>query len=162
MKRKLFKRFLICMLTALTITGICRANDAFMKKKVKLNKTSVTLKVGKKYKLKVKNTKAKVKWKSNKKKVATVSKKGVVTAKKKGKATITAKIGKKKLTCKIKVVKAGTSIPSPTSKPAATKKPGTSSSATSAKPTKAPKDSLIAQPTANPSTKDDGWVPGWY
>ena len=72
----------------------------------KLNKKSVTLKVGKTYKLKVKNTTKKVTWTSSKKSVATVSKTGKVTAKKKGTATITAKVGSKKLKCKVTVKKA--------------------------------------------------------
>ena len=50
--------------------------------KVKLNKKSLTLTVGKTYKLKVKGTKKKVKWSSSNKKVASVNKKGKVTAKK--------------------------------------------------------------------------------
>ena len=70
---------------------------------VKLNKKSVTLKVGKTVTLKVKGTKKKVKWVSSNKKVATVTQKGKVKAKKKGTATIYAKVGKKKLKCKIKV-----------------------------------------------------------
>nr|MBP3597883.1 Ig-like domain-containing protein [Eubacterium sp.] len=74
------------------------------KKQPKLNKTKLTLKVGKTAKLKVKNTKKKVKWSSSKKKVATV-KNGKVTAKKVGKTTITAKVGKKKLKCKVTVTK---------------------------------------------------------
>ena len=73
------------------------------KKKVKLNKKKVTLEIGKKVTLKLKNNKKKVKWSSSNKKVATV-KKGKVTAKKKGKATITAKVGKKKYRCKVTVI----------------------------------------------------------
>ena len=81
---------------------------AAAKKKVKLNKTKVVLKVGKKTTLKLKNNKKKVKWSSNKKKVATVTKKGVVKAKKKGTAKITAKVGKKKYVCKVTVKAAST------------------------------------------------------
>lgn len=69
----------------------------------KISKTKLSVNVGKKYTLKVKNTKKKVKWSSSKKSVATVSAKGVVTAKKKGTATITAKVGNKKYTCKVTV-----------------------------------------------------------
>lgn len=167
MKKRIFNRTLICVFAALFVAGLLMANNAFLKKKIKLNKASATLKVGSKLKLKVKNTKKKVTWKSSKKKVATVSKKGVVTAKKTGKTTITAKVGKKKLTCKIKVVKAGSSTSSKTPKATATPKPGTTSKPSgtqkpSTKPTATPKDSLANQPTANPSTRDDGWVPGWY
>lgn len=60
---------------------------------IKLNKTSVTLKVGESLTLKTKitgNSKA-IMWKSSNTKVATVNSKGVVTAKEKGQATILAK-----------------------------------------------------------------------
>jgi len=75
------------------------------KKKVKLNKTKVTLKVGKSYKLKLKNNMKKVKWTviSGKKYVQLKSKKktGVtIVAKKKGMAKVQAKVGKKKYVCK--------------------------------------------------------------
>ncbi len=88
-------------------------------KKVKLNKTKLTLKVGKTYKLKVKNIKAKVKvkWSSSKKKIATVNKKGKVTAKKKGTAKITAKVKKKRYVCKVTVKKTPTRKTSPSPKP---------------------------------------------
>lgn len=72
---------------------------------IKLNKTKVTLKVGKSTKLKVKGTNKKVKWSSSKKKIATVNKNGKVVAKKIGKTTITAKVSNKKYTCKVTVVK---------------------------------------------------------
>ena len=73
--------------------------------KVSLNKTKVTLTVGKTVTLKVKGTKAKVKWSSSKKSVASVSKKGKVKARKPGKAYITAKVGAKKYRCRV-IVKA--------------------------------------------------------
>ena len=82
------------------------AMNADAKAKPKLSKKKVTLTVGKKVKLKVKNAgKKKVKWKTSNKKVAKVNKKGVVKAKKAGKATITAKVGKKKFKCKVIVKK---------------------------------------------------------
>lgn len=71
----------------------------------KLNKTSATLAVGSKLKLKIRNANADtaIKWSSSQKSVATVSKKGVVTAKSEGTATIKAVISKKTLTCKVTV-----------------------------------------------------------
>lgn len=74
-----------------------------VKKQIKLNKTSITLKKGKTYQLKLKNTSKKVTWKSTNKKVATVGKKGKVTAKKKGNAVIKAVSGGKTYRCKVKV-----------------------------------------------------------
>lgn len=76
---------------------------AQMKAKPAINKKKVTLTVGEKARLKVKNCKKKVQWKSSKKKVATVSSKGVVKAKKAGKTKITAKAGKKKYVCRVTV-----------------------------------------------------------
>lgn len=80
----------------------------------KLNKTKITLTVGNKKKLKVKNTRKKVKWSSKNKTVASVNKKGVVKAKKKGKTTIIAKVGKKKLRCKVVVKQVSAQKPSET------------------------------------------------
>lgn len=93
-------------------------------KKVKLNKSKLSLYVGKSYTLKLKNTKKKIKWSSSKKKVATVSKKGKVKAKKKGTCKIIAKVRRKKYVCKVTVKKKAirsTSIPDikPTSTPSA-------------------------------------------
>lgn len=85
----------------LTLSPI-QANAA---KKVKLNKSKLSLYVGKSYTLKLKNNKSKVKWTSSKKSVATVSSKGKVKAKKKGSCKITAKVGKKKYVCKVTVKK---------------------------------------------------------
>lgn len=69
---------------------------------VKLNKSKITLEVGKTTTLKITGTKKKPTWKSSNKKVATVNG-GKVTAKKKGTATIAATVGKKKYTCKVTV-----------------------------------------------------------
>lgn len=106
---KTVKRIAATVLTlALVLTMLPIANmDVLAAKKVKLNKKKITLLVGQKKKLKVKNKpkRVKVKWKSSKKKVAKVSKKGVVTAKKAGKTIITARVGKKKLKCRVVVKK---------------------------------------------------------
>lgn len=62
--------------------------------RIRLNKTAVTMEVGDKYRLSLKNIpkNGKVTWSSTSKTKASVSKKGVVTAKKRGKATIKAKL----------------------------------------------------------------------
>lgn len=71
---------------------------------VKINKSKITLAVGKTATLKITGTKQKPRWKSSNKKVATVGLTGgKVTAKKKGTATVTATIGKKKYACKVTV-----------------------------------------------------------
>lgn len=106
---------------------------------VKINKKSLSIKVGKTYKLKVKGTKKKVKWSSSNKKVVTVSSKGVVKGKKAGKATVTAKVGKKKYKCKVKVT--------------AVKKT-TSSNQTPAQPTPTPVPAPTPVPTQAPSNVD--------
>ena len=97
----------------------------------KLNKKTISVKVGSKYKIKLKNgnKKAKVTWKINKKKVARITKKSTkgkkafatVKGLKKGKAKLTAtyKLGKKskKLTCTVTVKEKGDSVtPVPTQK----------------------------------------------
>lgn len=107
-RRQPWARALALALAAAMIMPQSMDAAAAAKKKVKLNKTKVVLKVGKKTTLKLKNNKKKVKWSSNKKKVATVTKKGVVKAKKKGTAKITAKVGKKKYVCKVTVKAAAT------------------------------------------------------
>lgn len=105
-KRELRKCLPLLLLVGAVFLAISGSMPVCAKASPKLNKTKLSLKVGKKYKLKLKNYKKKVKWSSSKKKVATVSKKGVVTAKKAGTATIKAKAGKKTYKCKVTVKKA--------------------------------------------------------
>lgn len=99
-----------------TATVQVKAVPADKIKKITLNKKSLVLKVGKKYRLKIKTktpsnaSKKKILWKSNRPKIAKVSSSGRVTAKKKGNAVITctfiSKDGtKKRATCKVKVKK---------------------------------------------------------
>ena len=100
------KKYLILILnlSAILILGLSIFyNDASAK--VSLNRKSVTLKVGKKYTLRVKNTKKKVKWKSNNKRIATINSKGIVKAKRAGKTRVYARVSGKKLYCKIIVKK---------------------------------------------------------
>ncbi|MBE5957249.1 MAG: hypothetical protein E7254_00090 [Lachnospiraceae bacterium] len=104
---KLFKRIVAVCLCLVIALGCFQSYDIVAKsKKIKLNKTKITLQEKGKVKLVLKNVKAKkVKWSSSNKKVAKVSKKGVVTAKKAGKATIKAKYKKKTYKAKIIVKK---------------------------------------------------------
>lgn len=104
---KNLKKWYVLLLTALLLgmLGVPGNIQAKSVKKVKLNKTSVSLTVGKTTKLKLKRAPKgkKVTWSSNRKKVASVTKKGKVTAKKAGRAKITAKQGKKIYTCMVTV-----------------------------------------------------------
>lgn len=75
----------------------------------KLSKTSITVKKGKTYQLKMQNTKQKYKWSSKNKSIATVTSKGKVTGKKTGTTYIYAKSASGKIfKCKV-VVKKSTS-----------------------------------------------------
>ena len=135
---------------SLLITGTMVPGGASAKGKIKLNKKKVTIKVGQKVKLKLKNTKKKkVTWKSSKKKVASVTKKGVVKGKKKGTAKITAKCGKKKYVCKVTVKARGEYQESiyETARPGSTQAPGAS-----AKPSSKPSVSPSAKPGQNATT----------
>ena len=118
-------------------------------KKIKLEKKTVTVTVGKTVKLKLKNNKKKVKWTviSGKKNVI-LSKKGKASAtikgKKAGKAKVQAKIGKKKYVCKVTVknpkkdqssTTKGTAEPGSNTGTAAVTKPGSNVSQSTVTPT---------------------------
>ena len=115
---KCMKKPLAFLLALMMIITIIPASTTYAAtKKPTLSAKKVTLEVGKKKTLKVKNIdkNATLKWSSNKKTVATVSKKGVVKAVKAGAATITCKVttkNKKKytLTCKVTVKKAAVNV----------------------------------------------------
>lgn len=134
---------LVCSLVAGITVPVSAA------KKMKLSSKKITLKVGQKKKLEVKNTAKKVKWsiKSGKKYISLSGKKKtsvVVKAKKQGKAVVLAKIGNKKLTCQVTIKKADTKKPVvPTTAPTATVTP--------AVPTSTPAGTLTPTPSASPS-----------
>lgn len=94
------KSALLCLITLLALFVCVGEVQAA---KVKLNKSKVTMYVGKTVTLKVTGSKQKVTWKSSKKKVATVNAKGKVIAKKAGTTIISAKLQKKTYKCKIMV-----------------------------------------------------------
>lgn len=77
--------------------------------KAKLNKTSISVAVGKSETLKVSGNIGKVTWSSSDKSVATVSSKGTVKGVKAGTCTITAKVDGKSLKCKVTVNKTSSS-----------------------------------------------------
>lgn len=110
---KQMKKLLAFVLAFAMIITIYQPSAAYAAtKKTRLNAKTMTLQVGQKKTLKVKNAgkKTKLKWSSNKKSIATVSKKGVVKAVKAGNAVVTCKVTTKngkttKLTCKVAVKK---------------------------------------------------------
>lgn len=137
-------------------------------KKLKLNKTKATIKVGSKVKITVKNAKkkTKVKWKTSKKKVAKITKKkskgkkpyATVKGMKKGTAKITAtyKKGKKnkKLTCKVTVKAKGTNKPTPSQGSNTPNPPSQKPGGPTAVPTDTPVPTPTIKPTMQPSTQN--------
>ena len=159
-KRKWKQGIAVLTAAALVLTGITVPGSAGAKAKIRLNKKKVTIKVGGKVTLKLKNAKKKVIWKSSKKKVASVSAKGIVRGKSAGTAKITAKSNKKSYTCTVIVKEKrdsfvepdetempGTTVPTakPTGEP--TKAPVNPTS----NPTKAPASEAPVNPTSNPT-----------
>lgn len=105
-KNKVFVVFIMSILIMFAVNiASYKSVYAATKDSIYLNKTNVTLNVGKTVNLKISGTNKKVKWTSNKKSVATVSSKGKVKAISKGTATITAKVNGKKYNCKVVVYK---------------------------------------------------------
>lgn len=90
---KQMKKLLAFVLAFAMIITIYQPSAVYAAKKLSLSAKTMTLQVGQKKTLKVKNAgkKAKLKWSSNKKSIATVSKKGVVKAVKAGNAVVTCK-----------------------------------------------------------------------
>ncbi len=159
-KRKWKQGIAVLTAAALVVTGITVPGSAGAKAKIRLNKKKVTIKVGGKVTLKLKNAKKKVIWKSSKKKVASVSAKGIVRGKSAGTAKITAKSNKKSYTCTVIVKEKrdsfvepdetempGTTVPTakPTGEPTKTPVNPTSN------PTKAPASEAPVNPTSNPT-----------
>ncbi len=159
MVRKNIKKIFSVMFILAIMLMLSPTNLSSAKTKVKLNKSKLTLTVGKKAQLKVTGTKKKVIWKSSNENVAMVSSKGKVVALKKGTAKITAKVQKKKYYCKVTVLKKNTaktevtSTPEPTIKPSPTPTPGVEESQTP--PTIKPTATIAptVEPTATPTIK---------
>ena len=143
-KRKWKQGVAVLTAAALVVTGITVPGSAGAKAKIRLNKKKVTIKVGGKVILKLKNAKKKVTWKSSKKKVASVSAKGIVRGKSAGTAKITAKSNKKSYTCTVIVKEKRDSFVEPDE----TEMPGTT--VPTAKPTGEPTKTPV-NPTSNPT-----------
>ena len=91
-----------------TITGTVSKRKYTCKVTVqapKLNKTSITLKVGQTYQLKLSGTNQKITWKSSNPKIVTVNKAGKLQAKSAGNATVTAQVNGIRFVCKVKIQK---------------------------------------------------------
>ena len=144
-KRKWKQGIAVLTAAAVVLTGITVPGSAGAKAKIRLNKKKVTIKVGGKVTLKLKNAKKKVIWKSSKKKVASVSAKGIVRGKSAGTAKITAKSNKKSYTCTVIVKEKRDSFVEPDE----TEMPGTTTVPT-AKPTGEPTKTPV-NPTSNPT-----------
>ena len=168
MKRKRNQLFVTALTAAMAVSLLSPAEPAAAAKKVKFNVKTLSLTVGKKKTLKIKNAKKKAKWsiKSGKAKIKLQKKKKasvVVAAKKAGSAKVQAKVGKKKYVCKVvvkaKTVKNGTSAGTKTTnKPAdtknATKNPSNGQNNVATQPTNNPsngQNNAATQPTNNPS-----------
>ncbi len=152
---KNMRRTLSLVMAGALVLGISTP-DADAAKKVQLSKKKVTVEVGKKVVLKVKNTKKKAKWsvKSGKKVISLSKKKKAsvtIKGKKAGKAVVQAKIGKKKLTCKVTVKKVAAEAPASTATatPVATTTPTT----TTAPATTAPATTTAPAATTAPATE---------
>lgn len=144
--KKEFCKSMSYVLTAALLLGVAIPSSPAAAKKTapKLSAKKISIKVGQKKTIKVKNTSKKAKWsvKSGKKVVTLSNKKKksvVVKGKKAGKATVLAKIGKKKLTCKVTV----------TTKTDAKTTPTNTDNGTSATPT-APAGTNAASPSPTP------------
>ncbi len=153
-KTRLGRNIAVLMAAALVFTGL-PGTEAQAAKKAKLSAKKLTVTVGKKKTIKIKNKakKAKYKFKSKKASIAKVSSKGVVTGKKKGstKITVTEKKGKK--TRKLGTV---TVTVKPVKKPAVTKAPTPPAVVPSAnpnQPSKAPDVPAASQPSTQQPTK---------
>ncbi len=159
------KRIIALMLTLIMCLSLMPTNYVEAKAKTKLNKTSITLTVGKSTNIKLKNyaklskkTIKKVKWSSSNKKVATVKYSGKyrqnakVTAKSTGNTSIKVKFNGKTYSCKVavkdttnKTVVTEEPTNTPTTAELTTEKPSTTET-----PTNTPSTT-----ESNSSTEDD-------
>lgn len=157
LKKEFCKSMSYVLTAALLLGAALPSSPAAAKKKApKLSAKKISIKVGQKKTIKVKNASKKAKWSvKTGKKVVTLSKKKknsvVVKGKKAGKATVLAKIGKKKLTCKVTVTKKTDVKTTPTP-------PTKTDIGTSATPTAtatAPADTGTTNPSPTPEQPGD-------
>lgn len=105
MKRNLISKFkasfLFMLAFVMTLSLAPAKTDAAQK--ARISKSTMTLQVGSKAKLTLRNNSKKIKWWSTNKSVATVTQKGIVKAKGHGRCRIAAKVASKKYVCKVTV-----------------------------------------------------------
>ncbi len=165
------KRFLSAgLILALSLSSFTTPSTQAAAKKIRLSKSTLSLKTGKSAKLQLKNVsekkRVKIKWTTSNKKVVSIvvnkKNKSIVTlkAKKKGKATITAKLSGKKYKCKVTVKNSGNATKTTATPTAAqTEKP---TAAPSEKPTPTPQIIYVEvtpEPTETPSVSPAATVP---
>mgnify|MGYP002626753167 CR=1 FL=1 len=154
---RLKKKITVMMVVVMVLSMLVMPYKVEAAKKIKLSKTKITLTVGSKTQLKLKNApKGKtIKWTTNNKKIAAVTQSGIVRAKKKGTAKITAKLSGKKYICKVTVKAKETSTTTektteapaaPTPAPADTEAP---------KNTDTPQNTEAPKNTETPKTTED-------
>lgn len=156
MRKDICKTFSVVLTVALTVS-VALPNTAVAKKVVKLSNKKMSIQVGKKKTLKLKNSKKKAVWsiKSGKKYFLLSQKKKksvVIKGKKVGKGIVQAKVGKKKFTCKVTITakRAKQPISTPTVTPTATPT-GTPVTTPTATPTGIPVTTPSATPSATPT-----------
>lgn len=107
-KGKILLMAVVFLLGGMQVLLKTASPEAAKDKKIKLNRTKITVKKGRSFQLKWKNTGTKklrsVKWNSSNEFTASVNKNGKVTGRRLGGVTVTAKVGKKKYRCKVQVV----------------------------------------------------------
>ncbi|MFQ7270482.1 MAG: PT domain-containing protein, partial [Clostridium sp.] len=165
---KVFAGLLSMSLAVSLMTPLQGVSGQAARRKIALSKKSVTMTVGQKKTIRIKNAKGKrIKWSIKKKSIASYKKSGKyavkLTAKKKGTTTLTCKVknGKwKSYRCKVKVKKATlvrtpvatNGVVTPTATPTVTPT-GTPTVTPTATPTVKPTATPTVKPTATPTVK---------
>lgn len=155
MKKDICKTLSLVLTTAMVVS-IALPNTAMAKKAAKLSAKKISIPVGKKKTVKVKNSKKKAVWsiKSGKKYISLSNKKKasvVIKGKKAGKATVQAKVGNKKLTCKVTIT--GKPVIKASATPIVTPSTGNQTAAPTTPPTAtaSPSPEVTSTPTPTPT-----------
>lgn len=157
---KVFAGLLSMSLAVSLMTPLQDVSGQAARRKIALSKKSVTMTVGQKKTIRIKNAKGKrIKWSIKKKSIASYKKSGKyavkLTAKKKGTTTLTCKVknGKwKSYRCKVKVKKA-TLVRTPVATNDVVKPTATPTVTPTATPTVKPTATPTVKPTAKPTVK---------